>query len=80
VGEQERAAQVEVDQLLPVGKAQLVDIGARLGDDRAAADRVDQNVDRAEFLRDRRDGPIDLRPIERVAQPAMRPAAGIAPR
>src|SRR5437763_13290791 len=33
VGEQERAVQIELDQLLPVGEVQLVDIGAGLRDE-----------------------------------------------
>ena len=78
VGEEERATQVEVDQRPPVVEAQLVDRGAGFGDDRAAADRVDQDVDRGEFLRHRRDGPIDLRRVERVTQPGVRPPAGLA--
>ena len=52
MGEQERAVEIEVDQPLPLGKGQLVDLGARVRNDRAAAYGIDQDVDPAEFLVD----------------------------
>jgi hypothetical protein len=78
VGEQERAVQIELDQRLPIVKAQLVDIGAGFRDDRAAADCIDKDVDAAEFPRDRSDRPLDQRRVERVAKPAMCPPPGLA--
>src|SRR5260370_38934554 len=78
MGKEEVADKREVDQLLPVGKAQLIDAGAGLADDRAAADRVDQDVDRAELARDRRDERVDLGGIERITDTPMRPPAGRA--
>ena len=53
MGEQEGAAEIKIDQALPFGEGQLVDPCAGIGDDRAAADGVDQDVDPAEFLLDR---------------------------
>ena len=48
--------------------------------DRAAADRVDEDVDRAELLQHRGDRRVDIGFVERVAQAAMRPPAGLAQR
>src|SRR5207248_2611778 len=59
-------------------RVRLGAIGAGLRDDRAAADRIDQDVDRAEFPHDRRDRSVDLRLVERVAQFAVRPPPGLA--
>ena len=75
MGEQEGAVEIEVDQALPFGEGQLVDPCAGIGDDRAAADGVDQDVDPAEFLLDGGDCGLYLPGIERVAKPPVRLAA-----
>ena len=69
MGEEERAVEVEVDQLLPVGEAQLLDRGPRVGDHRAAADRVDQDVDRRRARAPRR-RPARRPPPARARRPA----------
>jgi hypothetical protein len=54
------STQIEGDQPLPFLESQLVDIGAGVRDDRAAADGIDQDVDGAELLLDRGDGRFHL--------------------
>src|SRR6185437_15960980 len=76
VGEQERAVKVELDEFLPVLETQLVHRRARFGDDRAAADRVDEDVDAAVLGGDRVDEVADLLGVECVANPAVGAAAG----
>ena len=73
--EQERAGQVEVDQRLPVGQRQLLGGGAGLGDDRAAADGVDEDVDPAEALGGVGDHVVHLALFERVGVVGMGLAA-----
>ena len=51
----------------------------RIGDHRAAADRVDQDVDPAVVALDLGDQLVDLRRVERVDQPALRLAARLPP-
>ena len=58
---EEGGVEVEGDELLPVGEAQLLGRRLRIGDHRAAAHRVDQDVDGAVIAR-------------RVGRPAFRPA------
>jgi len=48
--EEKGPAEIKIDQPLPLGKGQLVDPGPGIGDDRAAAHGVDQDVDRAELV------------------------------
>ena len=73
-------SQVEVDQPLPLGKFLLFDPRARIGDDRAAADRVDEDVDAAEFLVDRGGGGLELTAVEGITQLSVRGAARSAQR
>ena len=84
MGEQEGAVEVEGDQLLPVGEGQFLGGGLRIGDHRAAADRVDQDVDPAVVALDFGDQPVDLGRVQRVDQLAFdlaaRLAAGLAQR
>ena len=75
MAKEERRVEVEGNEPLPVAEGQLVDGRARMRDDRAAADGVDQDVDRAEFLRHRRDEHLDLGSVEGVGAAGMGPAA-----
>ena len=61
MGEQEGAVEVEGDELLPVRQGQLLGSGRRLVDHRAAANRVDQNVDPAMVALHLRDQLVNLR-------------------
>ena len=78
--EQESAVEVEGDELLPVGQSQLFGSGRRLVDHRAAANRVDQDVDPAVVAFHLRDQLVDLPRVQRVDQPALRLAARQAQR
>ena len=84
MGEQERAVEVEGDQLLPVGETELLGRGLRIVDHRAAADGVDQDVDATVIALDLSDQPVDRAGVQRVDQPAFylaaRLAAGLAQR
>jgi hypothetical protein len=72
------AAEIEVNEALPVGEAQLVDTGRGIGDDRAAANGVDEDIDSAEFLFRRGHRLFHLRRVGRIAEPAVGPAAAVA--
>ena len=78
MAEQERAVQVELDQLLPFIEGQFVHGGAGPVDDRTAADGIDQDVDPTKFLRDGGDRRRGLSRIKRVAEPTVSRAAGAA--
>jgi hypothetical protein len=80
VREEERAVEVEGEQLLPVGERQLVDGGCRLGDHGAAPDRVHEDVDPSVGPHDVRDDSVHGRRVERVGDAALGAAAGVANR
>jgi len=65
-----------VDQRLPVRQRQLIGGGAGLGDDGAAADRIDEDVDAPEALDGVGDHAFDLAFIERIGVVGMGLAAG----
>src|SRR5688572_5713769 len=75
VEEEERPREIEVQQLLPLGEAQLLDGGRRLADDRAAADRVDENVDAVVRGHRAAHHVVDLRGVETVGDDRVRHAA-----
>src|SRR4029453_13677518 len=64
---EEGGVEVEGDKLLPVGEAQLLGRRLRIGDHRAAAHGVDQDVDAAVVLRPPRDQTPHLLPTARIA-------------
>ena len=80
MAEQERAVQVKGDEPLPVVERQLIHRRAGMRDDRAAADRVDQDVDGAELLRHGGDKRVDLGRVKRVDASPVRPPASRAQR
>ena len=75
MGEQKCPVEVESDQPLPLVKGQLVHIGARICDDRAAADGIDEDVGGAEFVFDRGHHRVNLPLIEGVAETPVGNAA-----
>ena len=60
VGEQECPIKVEFYHALPVIQRVLLDQCRRLRDDRAAADRIDQDVDAPEISDDAGNNRVDL--------------------
>ena len=80
MAKQEGCVHVEGNQLAPIGKAQLICCRGGIGDDGAAADAVDQDVDAAAFGDDSLHSGRSLALIECVAGDADRLAAGRADR
>ena len=66
MAKEEGRIEVEGEKALPIGKAQLIDLSAGARNDRAAADRVDEDVDGAELARDRGGERLDRSAVERV--------------
>ena len=77
---EEGGVEIEGDELLPVGEAQLLGRRLRIGDHRAAAHRVDQDVDGAVVARHVGDQLFDLRGIQGIDQLALHLAARLAGR
>ena len=75
VGEKKGPGEVEVEQALPVVERQLVHRGGGLRDDRAAADRIDENVDAAVLVDDPSHRARHLGGVERVGHETVGGAA-----
>src|SRR5206468_9749648 len=76
IAEQKRAGEVEMEHPLPVVERELVHLGGRLRDDRAAADRIDQDVDATVLVDDPLDDARHLGGVERVGHETVCGAAG----